>query len=89
MPINYTPSSFEAVCPRLDCTNSAGACGHKWQQPTPDACQLCIDRDGSPYGSVSYTGWRLMWGRFSEMLAKQKITAIADPDEELIVREGD
>ena len=89
MPINYTPSSFEAVCPRLDCTNSEGACGHKWQQPTPDACQLCIDRDGSPYGSVSYTGWRLMWGRFSEMLAKQKIAAIADPDEELIVGEGD
>ncbi len=83
LPIEYLPSSFESVCPRLDCTNSEGACGHKWKLPTTDACQICIDRDGSPFGSVSVAGWRIAWGRFSEMLSAQK-TALVDKEEELI-----
>ena len=65
--LNYWAASFEAVCPRLDCTNSKGSCGHLWKTDV-DGCQSCIDRDGSPYGFISVTGWRLAWARFSQAI---------------------
>ena len=63
--LDYWPANFESVCPRLDCINSEGACGHKWKDDVA-GCQTCIDRDGSPYGFVNIHAWRLAWSRFGE-----------------------
>lgn len=75
--LDYWPASFESVCPRLDCINSQGACGHLWKT-NPEACQACIDRDGSPYGFVSVIGWRMAWARFNTSLTGNAKTPSAE-----------
>ena len=75
--VSYQPTTKEAVCPRIDCTNSDGPCGDTWRQGA-EACQQCVDRDGSAYGHTCVAAYRLTWGFFLDtVVGKAAIDANA------------
>lgn len=86
LPIEYRPSSDEAVCPRTDLQTRLpggefGDCGRGWER---GECQACINGAGSPFGAVSIAGWRDQWRRF---LTKVDTVTARDGDSAKILDE--
>jgi hypothetical protein len=79
-PVDYWQGDYAAVCPRLDCHNSLGACQHEWKKGF-DSCQVCVDRDGSPFGYVSVGAYRVAWQHFMNTLeaAREKQKVVQEP----------
>ncbi|WP_157664528.1 glycosyltransferase [Bordetella genomosp. 9] len=57
---DVTLHDYMAICPRITLTDHTNAyCG----EPKPAQCQLCIARNGSPFGQPDVRSWRARYGR--------------------------
>lgn len=61
MVVEYAPLTPEAVCPRLNFKVGEEDCGEGYRR---GQCADCIDKNGSPFGHVSMTGWIDAWRKF-------------------------
>ena len=58
---DFTVHDYLAICPRITLTDEAGAyCG----EPAGEACQTCLRRCGSDFGTPSIWAWRDRFDRF-------------------------
>lgn len=69
--VDYWQADYAAVCPRLNCHNSLGACQHEWKNGVA-GCQACVDRDGSSMGYISVASYRMAWQHFMQAIDKSK-----------------
>lgn len=72
IPVIYRPVSAESVCPRRDLRVGESMCNEGWKN---DACQMCVDINGSPSGYVSMDAWKAEWTRF---LKRSNVTVQLD-----------
>jgi GT2 family glycosyltransferase/glycosyltransferase involved in cell wall biosynthesis len=65
---------YLAICPRINLVDASGRyCG----EPSPAACDQCLQANGSRYGAVTIGPWR---ARFARLLAAAAEVVVPDDD---------
>ena len=63
VPYDFMVHDYMAACPRINLIDSSGRyCGREGLDPA--VCQICVDRNGSPFGKVDVIAWRKSYARF-------------------------
>jgi O-antigen biosynthesis protein len=71
---DVTIHDYMPVCPRINFIDGSGTyCG----EPPLDVCEICIKRNGSPFGSPVVWEWR---DRFARLLDGARRIFVPDPD---------
>lgn len=71
---DVTIHDYLAVCPRINLIDRSGIyCG----EPDLATCEICIDRDGSPFGRPSVWAWR---ERYARLLNGARMVFVPDGD---------